>query len=65
MMQTKKTTRGTAERLTVTLAAEDRVSLQRLANRLDRSLAWVVRTALHEYLAHNGEETSDTEKAQC
>lgn len=54
-MPAKKVTKGEAERLTVTLDAKDRASLQRVADRLDRSLAWVVRTALQDYLEQHGE----------
>lgn len=41
----------TPDRLTITLDAEDRAKLARLAATTDRSLAWLVRDALKQYLA--------------
>lgn len=45
------------ERLTVTLDATEREELERLSRRTDRSLAWHVREALHQYLARTREQS--------
>lgn len=50
-MPARKVTVNSADRLTVTLDAADRVELERLSAKVDRSLAWFVREALREYLA--------------
>jgi len=49
-MPARKVTPNPSERLTVTLDAEDKAELERLAKASDRSLAWVVRDALRQYL---------------
>jgi predicted transcriptional regulator len=46
----------TPDRLTITLDAEDRAKLARLADRTDRSLAWLVRDAIKRYLAAGARE---------
>jgi predicted transcriptional regulator len=52
MMSARKVT-TTPDRLTITLDAEDRAKLARVADRTDRSLAWLVRDAIKQYLAAN------------
>lgn len=49
-MPARKVTPNAAGRLTVTLDAEDKAELERLSKDRDRSLAWVVRQAIGEYL---------------
>ncbi len=49
-MPARKVTLNTADRLTVTLDAADRAKLERLSVETDRSLAWIVRDALRQYL---------------
>jgi len=49
-MPARKVTSNSADRLTVTLDAADRAELDRLAAETDRSLAWIVREALRQYL---------------
>lgn len=49
-MPARKVTSNSADRLTVTLDAEDRAELERLAAKTDRSLAWIVREAVRQYL---------------
>ncbi|WP_084384801.1 ribbon-helix-helix protein, CopG family [Novosphingobium naphthalenivorans] len=39
------------DRLTISLEAGDRAKLETLANKTDRSLAWLVREAIKQYLA--------------
>lgn len=51
-MSARKVT-TTPDRLTITLDAEDRAKLARVADRRDRSLAWLVRDAIKQYLAAN------------
>jgi len=50
-MVARKVTTNSADRLTVTLDAADRAELERLSKQTDRSLAWVVREAIRDYLA--------------
>lgn len=50
------------ERLTVTLEATEREQLEQLSLQTDRSLAWHVREALHQYLART-QERSENGKA--
>ena len=50
-MTARKVTESASDRLTVTLDAEDRAELERLAKDTDRSLAWIVRDAIRQYLA--------------
>lgn len=45
------------ERLTVTLDAFEREELARLSQQTDRSLAWHVREALHQYLTRTREQS--------
>lgn len=49
-MVARKVSDKSSDRLTVTLDAEDRAKLNRLAERSDRSLAWHVREAIKRYL---------------
>ncbi|WP_352855674.1 ribbon-helix-helix domain-containing protein [Mesorhizobium sp. M0142] len=59
-MVARKVTTNSADRLTVTLDAEDKAELERLSKEMDRSVAWFVRDALSKYLkdkrgrAHEG-----------
>ena len=50
-MPARKVTPNSAGRLTVTLDIEDRVALDKLSAETDRSLAWIVREALRQYLS--------------
>jgi predicted transcriptional regulator len=50
-MPARRVTITNADRLTVTLDAADRAELERLAERTERSLAWIVRDAVKQYLA--------------
>jgi len=50
-MPARKVTPNSADRLTVTLDSEDRRTLNKLAAETDRSLAWIVREAIKQYLA--------------
>jgi predicted transcriptional regulator len=50
-MPARKVTPNSANRLTITLDSEDRHALDRLAKQSDRSLAWIVREAVQDYLA--------------
>jgi predicted transcriptional regulator len=49
-MSARKATPNSADRLTVTLDAADRAELEKLAAETDRSLAWIVREAVRQYL---------------
>lgn len=49
-MPARKVTENSADRLTITLDAGDRAELERISTEADRSLAWIVREALREYL---------------
>lgn len=49
-MPARKVTPNSADRLSVTLDVADRAELDRLAAETDRSLAWIVRDALRQYL---------------
>lgn len=50
-MPARKVSPNPTERLTVTLDVADRAELERLSRKTDRSLAWIVREALRQYLA--------------
>jgi predicted transcriptional regulator len=50
-MPARKTT-SSPERLTVTIDVSERDELERLSQQTDRSLAWHMREALRQYLAH-------------
>ncbi|WP_158817882.1 ribbon-helix-helix protein, CopG family [Methylocapsa sp. S129] len=50
-MPARKATPNIADRLTVTLDATDRAELAKLSAATDRSLAWIVREAVRQYLA--------------
>jgi predicted transcriptional regulator len=54
-MPARKVTPNSADRLTITLDSEDRLALDRLAKETDRSLAWIVREAVHQYLVNHRE----------
>jgi predicted DNA-binding protein len=58
-MPARKATTTHAERLTVTLDATDRAELEKLSNETDRSLAWIVREAIKQYLS-GARDTSRT-----
>jgi hypothetical protein len=51
LMAARKVTPNSADRLTVTLDAADRTELEKLSAETDRSLAWIVREAVREYLS--------------
>lgn len=50
-MPGRKVTSNPTVRLTVTLDAADRAELERLSAETDRSLAWIVREAVRQYLS--------------
>ena len=50
-MPARKATKNGACRITVSLDANDRAKLEHLASKSDRSLAWIVREAVSQYLA--------------
>jgi hypothetical protein len=50
-MPARKVTPNSADRLSVTLDTADRAELEKLSAETDRSLAWIVRDAVREYLA--------------
>ena len=50
-MPARKVSTNPTDRLTVTLDAEDRQELERISAETDRSLAWVVREAVRQYLS--------------
>jgi predicted transcriptional regulator len=60
-MPARRITSNPTDRLTVTLDAADRVELERLSRETDRSLAWIVREALRQYLS----KTRDQEKSRA
>jgi predicted transcriptional regulator len=47
----RRVTENSADRLTITLDAADRAELEVLSTKSDRSLAWIVRDAIRQYLA--------------
>jgi predicted DNA-binding protein len=49
-MPARKVT-NSADRLTITLDVADRAEIERLSKESDRSLAWIVREAIREYLS--------------
>lgn len=57
-MPARRVTTGKADRLTITLDAKDRAEIERICQKLDRSLAWLVRTALREYLDRQTRDTA-------
>lgn len=59
----RKITPTGTDRLTVTLDASDRAELERLSDATDRSLAWIVREALREYLEKSRRSAAKTEGA--
>lgn len=50
-MPARKLTSNPTGRLTVTLDAAERAELERLSVETDRSLAWIVREAIRQYLS--------------
>jgi predicted transcriptional regulator len=61
-MPARKVTPNSADRLTVTLDADDRAALDKLSAETDRSLAWIVRDAVRQYLA--GRQANANGKAE-
>lgn len=55
-MPARKVTENPAGRLSVTLDVEDREELEKLSASIDRSLAWVIREAVREYLANRSKQ---------
>ena len=51
-MPARRVTANSADRITVTLDAADRAALEKLAKDGERSLAWIVREAVRQYLAN-------------
>jgi predicted transcriptional regulator len=52
-MPARRVTENSPDRLTVTLDAADRATLDALSAEIDRSLAWIVRNAIRQYLANS------------
>jgi predicted transcriptional regulator len=50
-MPARRVTQNSANRLTITLDEADRQELDRLSKERDRSLAWIVREAIRDYLS--------------
>lgn len=50
-MPARKISTNPTDRLTVTLDAADRQELERMSAETDRSLAWLVREAVRQYLS--------------
>lgn len=63
-MPARKLSSEQTDRLTVTLDSADRAEIERLAQEEDRSLAWVVREALRQYLAKSRERKTAGQKAE-
>lgn len=63
-MPARKLSSEQTDRLTVTLDAAHRAEIERLAQEEDRSLAWVVREALSEYLAKSRDRKAGGQKAE-
>ena len=55
-MAARKITAASSDRLTITLDADDRAKLTHLAEQSDRSLAWLVRDAIKQYLSTGAEK---------
>ena len=49
-MVARKVTTNSADRVTVTLDAEDKAQLEQLSKATERSIAWFVRDAVRQYL---------------
>ncbi len=58
-MPTRKMIPNPTDRLTISLDAADRAELEKLSRETDRSLAWIVRDALRQYLAKAREKNKD------
>lgn len=56
-MPARKVT-NSANRLTITLDVADRAELEKLSRETDRSLAWIVREAIRQYLSRAPEAAS-------
>jgi hypothetical protein len=50
-MPARKVTPNSSDRLTITLDTVDRAALEKLSAATDRSLAWIVRDAVRQYLS--------------
>jgi hypothetical protein len=59
LMPARKVTPNSADRLTVTLDADDRAALEQLSAETDRSLAWIVREAIRQYLSRARDATRE------
>jgi predicted transcriptional regulator len=55
-MPARKVTENEAERISVTVDMADRVKLEHIAQTKGRSIAWVVRKAVREYLSKPPEQ---------
>jgi hypothetical protein len=53
LMPSMRTSETLPARLTVSLEATERAELDRLASEKERSLAWLCRQAIREYLSRN------------
>jgi predicted transcriptional regulator len=58
-MPARKVTPNQSDRVTVTLDAGDREELEKLSASSDRSLAWMVREAIREYLKRRKQKGGD------
>lgn len=61
-MPTRKLTPNATDRITVTVDATDRAALDQLSKEADRSLAWLIREAISQYLAKR-RRTPDTKQS--
>lgn len=50
-MPARKIAGQSSDRLTITLESNDRVALEARAKEIDRSIAWILRDAVKQYLA--------------
>jgi hypothetical protein len=57
IMPARKVSPNSSDRLTITLDTADRAELDKLSAQTDRSLAWIVREAVRQYLSGTGATT--------
>lgn len=50
-MPARKATANSPDRLSITLDTADRAALEKLSAETDRSLSWIVREAIRQYLS--------------
>jgi len=60
-MPSTRSIENSPERLTISLGATERAELDRLAAESERSLAWIGRQAIREYLSRNRRDDNGNE----